>query len=137
VVAILWSVYKLPVPALVRRTLQLVSPATLPLSLLCLGGAFSLERARRGFALASLAAFLKLVFLTGVGLALYRWMGVGGTDLRIGMIMLGCPTAVVTYVMASQLSGDADLAGSIVITSTAASAVTITGWLFALRALGW
>jgi predicted permease len=136
-VAIAWSVYKLPVPALLRRTLQLISPATLPLSLLCLGGAFSMERARRGFSLASLAAFLKLVFLTGLGLALYRWMGVAGTDLRIGMIMLGCPTAVVTYVMASQLSGDADLAGTIVITSTAASAVTITGWLFALRAMGW
>jgi predicted permease len=135
--AIAWSVFKLPVPAMARRTLQLVSPATLPLSLLCLGGSFSLERARRGFALASLAAFLKLVFLTGLGLALYRWMGLSGTDLRIGVIMLGCPTAVVTYVMASQLSGDTDLAGTIVITSTAASAVTITGWLFALRALGW
>ncbi len=136
-VAIGWSVFHLPVPPLARRTLQLITPATLPLSLLCLGGSFSMERARRGVALASLAAFLKLVFLTALGLALYRWMGVAGTDLRIGMILLGCPTAVVTYVMASQLSGDADLAGTIVITSTAASAVTITGWLFALRALGW
>jgi predicted permease len=135
--AIAWSVFKIPVPPLARRTLQLIAPATLPLSLLCLGGSFSMARARRGVALASLAAFLKLVVLTGLGLALYRWMGVAGTDLRIGMILLGCPTAVVTYVMASQLAGDTDLAGTIVITSTAASAVTITGWLFALRALGW
>jgi len=136
-VSIGWSVYKLPVPPLVRRTLQIIAPATLPLALLCLGGSFSLERAKRGVALALGAAFLKLVLLTGVGLLLYRWMGVTGVDLRIGVIMLGCPTAVVTYVMASQLSGDTDLAGTIVITSTAASAITITGWLFALRALGW
>jgi predicted permease len=134
---IVWSVFKLPVPDIARRTLALMSPATLPLSLLCLGGSVSLERARRGFALASLAAFLKLVVLTGMGLALYRWMGVSGEDLRVGMIMLGCPTAVVTYVMASQLSGDTDLAGTIVIVSTVASAVTITGWLFLLRAMGW
>lgn len=135
--AIAWSVFGLPVPPIARRTLQLLAPATLPLSLLCLGGSFSMDRARRGFHLASIAAFLKLVFLTGLGLALFRWMGVAGTDLRIGVIMLGCPTAVVTYVMASQLAGDTDLAGTIVITSTAASAVTITAWLLALRALGW
>ncbi len=135
--AIAWSLLQLPIPTMARRTLQLLSPATLPLSLLCLGGSFSMERARRGFALASVAAFLKLVVLAGLGLALYRWMGVSGDDLRIGIIMLGCPTAVVTYVMASQLSGDTDLAGSIVITSTAASAITVTGWLFLLRAMGW
>jgi len=40
-------------------------------------------------------------------------------------------------VMAARLRGDTDLAGTIVIVSTAASAITITGWLFALRALGW
>jgi predicted permease len=39
--------------------------------------------------------------------------------------------------MAARLRGDTDLAGTIVIVSTAASAVTITAWLFLLRALGW
>ena len=39
--------------------------------------------------------------------------------------------------MASQLKGDTDLAGSIVVLSTAVSAVTITGWLFFLHAAGW
>ncbi len=136
-VGIAWSVLKLPVPGMIRRTLGLLTPATLPLSLLCLGGSFSFERARRGFGIAALAAFLKVVVLTGIGIALYRWMGVSGDDLRIGAIMLGCPTAVVTYVMAARLRGDTDLAGTIVIVSTAASVITIAGWLFALRAFGW
>lgn len=134
---IAWSIFELPLPDLARRTLKLLSPATLPLSLLCLGASFSVDRARKGFALASLAAFLKLVVLTGLGVAAYRWMGVSGEDLAVGIIMLGCPTAVITYVMAAQMSGDPDLAGTIVITSTAASAVTITGWLFLIRYMGW
>jgi predicted permease len=134
---IAWSVLNLPVPGMIRRTLGLLTPATLPLSLLCLGGSFSFARARKGFFLAALAAFLKVVVLTGIGIALYRWMGVSGDDLRIGAIMLGCPTAVVTYVMAARLRGDTDLAGTIVIVSTAASALTITGWLFLLRFMGW
>ncbi|GAB4236033.1 MAG: AEC family transporter [Deltaproteobacteria bacterium] len=137
VAGIAWSVLKLPLPDMIRRTLGLLTTATLPLSLLCLGGSFSFERARKGFAVAALAASLKVVVLTGIGIAAYRWMGVGGDDLRIGAILLGCPTAVVTYVMAARLRGDTDLAGTIVIVSTAASAVTITGWLFVLRAFGW
>ncbi len=51
--------------------------------------------------------------------------------------MMGCPTAVITYVMASQLKGDTDVAGTIIVVSTAASAATITGWLFLLRVAGW
>ncbi|HEX9849091.1 AEC family transporter [Candidatus Deferrimicrobium sp.] len=134
---IAWSVLKLPFPGMIDRTFRILTPATLPVALLCLGGSFSFARARKGFAVAALAAFLKGIVLTGTGIALYRWMGVSGEDLRIGAIMLGCPTAVVTYVMAARLRGDTDLAGTIVIVSTAASAVTITGWLFALRASGW
>jgi predicted permease len=134
---IAWSVLKLPLPGMVDRTFRLLTPATLPLSLLCLGGSFSFERARKGFAVAALAAFLKGVVLTGIGIVLYRWMGVSGDDMRIGAIMLGCPTAVVTYVMAARLQGDTDLAGTIVIVSTVASAVTITGWLFLIQFMGW
>ncbi|HEU5359557.1 MAG TPA: AEC family transporter [Candidatus Deferrimicrobiaceae bacterium] len=134
---IFWSLLKLPVPVLIDRTLSILSSATLPLSLLCLGGAFSFERARSGFRLAALAAGMKILLLTGIAVAVYRWMGLSGEDLRIGAIMMGCPTAVITYVMASQLKGDPDLAGTIVVVSTAASAATITGWLFFLGAAGW
>lgn len=134
---IFWSLLRLPVPGLADRTLSILSSATLPLSLLCLGGTFSFERARSGFRLAALASGMKILLLTAVGIAVYRWLGLGGDDLRVGAIMMGCPTAVVTYVMASQLKGDTDLAGTIVVVSTAASAVTISGWLFFLSVAGW
>lgn len=134
---IAWSGLVLPVPRLLGNMLGILSSATLPLSLLCLGGSFSFQRARSGFRIAALAASMKILFLTAVAIAAYRWMGLSGEDLRVGGIMMGCPTAVVTYVMASQLRGDTDLAGSIVVVSTAASAATITGWLVLLQAAGW
>ena len=134
---IAWSLFRLPVPGLVGKTLSILSSATLPLSLLCLGGSFSFERARSGIRVAAAASAMKIVLLTGIGIAAYRFMGLAGDDLRIGAIMLGCPTAVITYVMASQLKGDPDLAATIVIVSTAASAFTISGWLFFLRGMGW
>ncbi len=134
---IAWSFFDLPLPAVLRSTLRILSQATLPLSLLCLGASISFERARAGFGPAAAASALKIVVLTGIGILLYRGMGLGGDDLRIGAVMLGCPAAVVTYVMASQLKGDTELAGTIVILSTAASAFTITGWLFLLKWSGW
>lgn len=134
---IVWSMLKLPVPPLVDNTLEILSSATLPLSLLCLGGSFSFERARSGFRLAALSAGMKTLLLTAIAVALYRWMGLSGLDLRVGVIMMGCPTAVITYVMASQLNGDTDLAGTIIVLSTAASAVTISGWLYVLHVAGW
>ena len=134
---IVWSLVKIPLPGLLEKTLAILASATLPLSLLCLGGSFSFERARSGLRLAAIASAMKIVLLTAMGLFVYRALGVAGDDLRVGTIMLGCPTAVVTYVMASQLKGDTDLAGTIVIVSTAASALTITGWLIILKAMGW
>ena len=134
---IAWSGLALPVPRLIGNTLEILSSATLPLSLLCLGGSFSFERARSGFRSAALAASMKILVLTAAAVVAYRWLGLSGEDLRVGGIMMGCPTAVVTYVMASQLKGDTDLAGSIVVVSTAASVFTITGWLFLIRAMGW
>ncbi|HJX74513.1 MAG TPA: AEC family transporter [Candidatus Deferrimicrobiaceae bacterium] len=134
---IVWSMLKFPLPGLVDNTLEILSSATLPLSLLCLGGSFSFERARSGFRVASLAAGMKTLLLTAIAVALYRWMGLSGQDLRVGVIMMGCPTAVITYVMASQLNGDTDLAGTIIVLSTATSAVTISGWLHVLHVAGW
>lgn len=134
---IAWSGFALPLPRMVGNTLDILSSATLPLSLLCLGGSFSFRRTRSGFRVAALAASMKILLLTAIAIAVYRWLGLSGEDLRVGGIMMGCPTAVVTYVMASQLGGDTDLSGSIVVVSTAASAVTISGWLVFLRAAGW
>jgi len=134
---ILWSLFKVPLPALADRTLAILSGTTLPLALLCLGGSFSFERARTGFRIAAIAAGIKILLMTALAVAIYRWLDLAGDDLRVGVIMMGCPTAVVTYVMASQLRGDTDLAGTIIVVSTAASAVTISGWLFLLHAAGW
>jgi predicted permease len=134
---ILWSLFKVPLPALADRTLAILSGTTLPLALLCLGGSFSFERARTGFRIAAIAAGIKILLMTALAVAIYRWLDLAGDDLRVGVIMMGCPTAVVTYVMASQLKGDTDLAGTIIVVSTAASAVTISGWLFLLHAAGW
>jgi predicted permease len=42
---------------------------------------------------------------------------------------MACPTAVVSYIMAREMEGDAPLAGAIILGTTALSLATLVGWL--------
>jgi len=47
------------------------------------------------------------------------------------------PVAVNSYTMALQMDGDADLAGGIVLLSSACSCLTLLVWIWLLKSLGW
>ena len=59
-------------------------------------------------------------------------LGVGKLDLAIGVLMIGSPTAMVSYVMAAQMKGDTELAGSIIMVSTLFSIATYVAALMML-----
>ena len=46
------------------------------------------------------------------------------------------PTAVNSFTMAQQMGGDAELAGDIVVTTSAASILTMFLWIFLFKSLG-
>ena len=52
------------------------------------------------------------------------------------MIMFGAPIAVSSYPMAQQMDGDGELAGQLVVLSSALCILTIFLWIFALKQLG-
>jgi predicted permease len=86
---------------------------------------------RAGFATA-----IKIVWLPLIAAALLTALNVRGMDLSIGVLMAGTPAATATYIMAHEMKGDAELAGSIVMISTLLSVFTYTAALFILRTLG-
>lgn len=49
------------------------------------------------------------------------------------LLMSGAPTAVSSYTMAQQMGGDGELAGEIVVFTTAMSIVSIFLWVFVLK----
>lgn len=133
---ILWSYFELPMPTIVDRSLHIATGMTLPLALLAIGGGFSLKKLHGDLFQAAAAAFCKLVLLPFVALGLLLLLGVEGIDLGIGVLIAATPAATANYIMAQELKGDAELAGSIVMLSTLASAVTYTIALFLLRSYG-
>jgi predicted permease len=109
---------------------------TLPLALLAIGGGFSLERLRGDLFKAALASAIKTIWMPILAAILLISMGVTGMDLGIGVLIAGTPAATANYIMAEQLKGDAELAGTIVMLSTLLSAATYTVALLILRSQG-
>lgn len=132
-VGILWSFLKLPLPLVVDRGLNIATGMTLPLALLAIGGSFSLEKLRGDLVQALVATGFKTVIMPILAALLLLGFGVRGMDLGIGIIFAGAPAATANYIMARQLGGDAELAGSTVMLSTLCSALTYTIALLLLR----
>ena len=133
---IVWSFWKLPIPTIIDRSLMITSGLALPLALLAIGGSFSLQRLKGDLHIAGLATAIKLIILPLLATFLLLPMGVSGTDLGIGILIAGTPAATATYIMAQQMNGDAELAGSIVMLSTLASAISYTILLLLFKATG-
>ncbi|MBE0502602.1 MAG: AEC family transporter [Desulfuromonadales bacterium] len=133
---LVWSFLQLPMPRLFASSLHLASSMTLPLALLAIGGSFTPQRLRGDLWRAGLATAIKLVIVPLCAAGLLWLFGLRGMDLGIGVLLAATPTATATYIMADQMGGDAELAGSIIMLSTLAAAVTYTLALFLLRAVG-
>ena len=119
-----------------ERSLNIATGMTLPLALLALGGGFSLEKLRGHQVKATLSSGLKTIWMPILAAVLLISMGVRGIDLSIGVLIAGTPAATATYIMADQLGGDAELAGTIVMLSTLFSAATYTLALLILSSQG-
>jgi len=130
---LLWSFFQLPMPTIMDRTLNIASGMTLPLALLSIGNSFSLENLKGDLAKAGLAAALKLLLLPLLTIGFMLLFGVSGLDFAIGLLMAGAPTAVTTYIMATKMGADGELAGTIVVLATALSAISYSVLLFYLQ----
>lgn len=133
---VIWSFLDLPIPLVLERSLNIATGMTLPLALLAIGAGFSVERLRGDLIKATLTSVIKTVWMPILAAALLIGMGVKGMDLGIGVLIAGTPAATANYIMADQLKGDAELAGTIVMLSTLLSAVTYTLALVILRSQG-
>lgn len=132
---IAWSSTGQHLPLILDRAFDIATGMTLPLALVAIGASFSFTKLRGDLVRAGLASTCKVVVMPIAAALILAVLGVGGEDLAIGVLLAATPTATATYIMAEQMGGDAELAGSIVMLSTLLSAATYTAALLALRGL--
>lgn len=81
------------------------------------------------------AVFIKLVLLSAIFLPMGVALGFREQTLVAIVILCGAPSTASGYVMAKNMGGDHVLSSSIIVLSTALSAVTLTLTLFILRSM--
>jgi predicted permease len=120
-----------PLPLFISRSCEAVGAISLPLALIGIGGVM-IQSKVAGSSVPSLAASLiKVAVSPLVGLWVAHLIGLGANETKIALLLLACPTAVTSYVVAEQLGGDEKLSAAIIVVSTFLSIVSLSiiiGW---------
>lgn len=134
---LLWSLFRLPLPAILDRTCDYVGRVASPLGLLALGAQFDFRAAAKDLKPALFASFMKLFGFAAVILPIAIHMGFLGEKLVSLIIMAGSPTTVTAFVMAKGFGHKGTLSASCVMLTTLISAFSLTLWVFLARTHGW
>lgn len=126
---ILFSLTGLELPVALDRTLALVGRTAAPLALIVVGAGIDFQRLKNDLRTAVFVSLAKTTVYPALVYIGLKTMGLSGPDLRLPVMIMAAPTAVVSYIMAQELDGDEKLAGAVVIGSTLISLVTTIGWL--------
>ncbi|HEX7027134.1 MAG TPA: AEC family transporter [Gammaproteobacteria bacterium] len=130
------NLLNLPLPDLLLDTGGYFSRLTLPLALLCIGGAMNLSALRLSSKAALGATTWKLILSPLVVCLIAIPFGIRGPELAVLFLLASAPTAAASFVMVKAMGGNASLAANIIVLSTFASLVTVTGGLSILKYSG-
>ena len=118
----------LPVAAPITTPLEALATLALPLALVCVGASLQVDSPSLDWGATGSVVGLKLVAMPAIAWLAFSALGVGASVFTAAVVMLGTPTAVSTYVFATELGGDSEFASLNVFATTLAS----VGSLFVL-----
>ena len=112
-------------PASVDKTFASLGEMALPLGLLGVGGAIVTSRLGGAWRQPLAAALVKTVAGPALGWAVGRGVGLGALELKMVLILMACPAAIVSYTMALEMKGDEAIASGAIVLSVLTSLVTL------------
>ncbi|MDR3297396.1 MAG: AEC family transporter [Prevotellaceae bacterium] len=133
-------VFELREAKFLTSTIATLGSMANPLALLSIGASLSVGELKSTWRTAAVVSVVKLVVVPlvflGIAFALRGLLGFDGEDLTIVMVMLCVPTAVASYIMATQMSAHASLAAGIVLLSSVGSVLTLAVFIYFFRLWG-
>ncbi len=125
--------WKLIVP--LETAVKSLSSSTTSIALLSLGASFEPQKAGKNKYYLIGCVSAKLLILPAAGITASILSGFRNEDLAILMVMFGSASAVNSYATAQQMGGDGELAGQVVVFSSAFSMLSIFFWIFLLKSM--
>ncbi|WP_336023766.1 AEC family transporter [Halobellus salinisoli] len=123
----------LPVPEPITAGLDVLGMLALPITLLCVGASLQVDLPNVDIGASGAVVAAKIVCMPAIGWVSLSLLGVDAATFTASIVMLGTPTAVSTYVFASELGGDEEFASLNVFLTTLASIATL---FVLIRAVG-
>jgi len=116
-------------PSAVDKTFTALGEMALPLGLLGVGGSLVTVRLGADWRRPLGSALLKTAVSPVLGWLVGRALGLGALELKMVLILMACPTAIVSYTMALEMKGDEALASGAIVLSVLTSLVTLAAIL--------
>jgi predicted permease len=125
IAGLVYSAAGFAIPLALGRTFDAIGQMALPLALIGIGGTLAESKVAIGSLSALVCSLLKVAVTPLVGFVIAWCLHLGSSETRIALIYLACPTAVVSFVFAEQLKGDAKMAAAVVFISTVLSVISL------------
>ncbi len=123
------SVFHIRVPGMIKNFLTYLGSLSLPLGLINIGSTLSLKGIQEKGGPALESSLIKILLLPLAGIAACILLHYGPGETGMIFLLLGAPAAVSSFIMAQSMGSDGELAGLIVMISTALSAFTTVAGL--------
>jgi malonate transporter len=128
-VALGWSTLGLPVPAVARRTLEMLGAATPPVALFCLGGSLAAFSAGQSWREVAWATVLKLAALPLMVWGACAALALSPLETAVAVMTAALPTGANAFLLARRYATGADRSGATVLVSTLISVATLAAVL--------
>lgn len=136
VVGILFLFTGIRLPAVIESTVSQISAVTNPLLLFLLGAFFKFDGILRYAKELVTVCLGRLVVIPALALTAAMLVGIRGVEFAGMIAIFGSATAIASFTMAQQMGGDAELAGDIVVATSALCCFTMFGWSLLFKSLG-
>ncbi len=123
-------------PSAVQKSVNDLGGVATPLSLVALGGSFTVSKVKEYKKQLTIGVLGRLVFSPLIMVSAGILLGFRNELLIPLLIMSGAPTAVSSFPMAQQMDGDGELAAGLVVFTSALAILSMFLWIFVLKQIG-
>ncbi|MET4693123.1 AEC family transporter [Endozoicomonas lisbonensis] len=133
---VLFSTTGLEIPAVIDKVGHYFARITLPLALLGVGGTLSLKALGKTSHVSFWASLAKVALLPLIVVPVAMLLGYEAMELGVLFLMMSCPTAAASFIMAKASGGNGELAANIIVLTTLASLPAVSLGLFVMKTWG-
>jgi predicted permease len=133
-------IFEMPELKFVTAPVDYLALSANPLALITIGAAINFDKLKVGIKKVLTVTLIKLFIgptvFTGLAYLLRKTLHFSGEDLLVLYVLFGVPTAVASYVMASKMNNDSELAAGIVLLTSLVSLFSLTLGIYIFKVAG-